>query len=143
MLIGATGTITGVLKTQVREVTHEFRGAGQFSLIHGGARGADEIMDAVARLYNLLSVDIYPCDPKRYEYWKRKILDDITTIHDLHLPLVRNRIIARECDRLIAMPKEMHEVLRSGTWSTVRYTRGYKKPITIIYPDGRIERENH
>lgn len=141
MLIGVTGTRSVIMKAQVRSLYNEYKEAGEFSLIHGGAPGADEVGDTIARLYNLLSVDIYPCDPRRYEYWKRKIHDEITVIHDIRLPLVRNRIIARDCDRLISLPKEMSEVQRSGTWSTVRYTRPYKKPITIIYPDGSIERE--
>jgi hypothetical protein len=141
MILGVTGTRTNVMKVQVRGLWAEYKAAGEFRLIHGGAIGGDEIADSVARLYNLLSVDIYPCEPKRYEYWQRKIKDDITTIHEVRLPLVRNRIIARDCDRLLALPREMQETLRSGTWATVRYARQNKKPITILFPDGSVRRE--
>lgn len=47
--------------------------------------------------------------------------------------LVRNRDIVNICDALIALP-EGEEIIRSGTWSTVRYARKMKRPITIVYP---------
>jgi hypothetical protein len=48
--------------------------------------------------------------------------------------LDRNRDIVDNCDLLIATPKETTEVLRSGTWSTVRYAKKIGKPIVIIEP---------
>ena len=52
--------------------------------------------------------------------------------------LVRNRMIVNNVQHMIATPAEYEEQLRSGTWSTIRYTRSKlgRLCLTIIYPDG-------
>lgn len=52
--------------------------------------------------------------------------------------LFRNRDIVDETDLLIALPETKEEVLRSGTWSTIRYARTQDKRLAIIYPDGSV-----
>lgn len=52
--------------------------------------------------------------------------------------LERNWDIAVHGRVLIATPKEPQEVLRSGTWSTVRYARKLGKEIFIVRPDGTL-----
>jgi hypothetical protein len=52
--------------------------------------------------------------------------------------LVRNHNIVDASEQLIATPGEFTEVLRSGTWSTVRYARKQRKPVWMILPDGRV-----
>lgn len=54
--------------------------------------------------------------------------------------LDRNRAIVDASDALLAMP-DGPERQRSGTWSTVRYARKRGKPITFIWPDGSVTRE--
>lgn len=51
-------------------------------------------------------------------------------------PLKRNEDIAELSTVLLATPGEKKEVLRSGTWATVRYARKLKKMIVLVYPDG-------
>lgn len=48
--------------------------------------------------------------------------------------LKRNRKLAEMGDILLAAPAQEHEVLRSGTWSTVRYARALGKPVKIFTP---------
>ena len=55
--------------------------------------------------------------------------------------LVRNHDIVDACEMLIACPKTK-EVLRSGTWATVRYARKSNKPIVILWADGKYTYEN-
>lgn len=50
--------------------------------------------------------------------------------------LRRNKDIVRCSNVLIAAPFEYEEILRSGTWSTVRYARRQNIPRIIIFPDG-------
>ena len=58
--------------------------------------------------------------------------------------LARNRDIVMEgIDGLIAAPKEFVEVLRSGTWATVRYARKAGRRIWIVMPDGTIKEESN
>lgn len=55
-------------------------------------------------------------------------------------PLDRNRHIVDGCDVLVACPKGYAEEQRSGTWATVRFARKVGRPVTIIWPDGRVDR---
>jgi hypothetical protein len=54
--------------------------------------------------------------------------------------LVRNHNIVHSSLRLVAGPAEDNEVLRSGTWSTVRYARSpiMQRPTFIILPGGSV-----
>jgi hypothetical protein len=53
-------------------------------------------------------------------------------------PLQRNDVIVKSCQVLTACPGEEHEILRSGTWATVR--RAMKEKLVVIfYPSGRVE----
>lgn len=56
--------------------------------------------------------------------------------------LSRNHDIVDACDRLVATPSGVDEVLRSGTWSTVRYARKVGKPITFVWPDGTVTQDD-
>lgn len=50
--------------------------------------------------------------------------------------LVRNSDIVKECGILLAAPFGDGEVLRSGTWATVRRARNVGRPHIIVWPDG-------
>jgi len=53
--------------------------------------------------------------------------------------LKRNHDIVNTTDMLFACPGQDHEVLRSGTWATIRYARKMGKPVYIVYPDGTVD----
>jgi hypothetical protein len=57
-------------------------------------------------------------------------------------PLARDLLIVKSCDRLLACPGTMTEIIRSGTWATVRMARKAGRPITIVLPAGRREEKN-
>jgi len=57
-------------------------------------------------------------------------------------PLERNRVIVDSAEALIACPSGFSEVLRSGTWATVRYARRTGVPVIIIWPDGTTTGEH-
>jgi hypothetical protein len=50
--------------------------------------------------------------------------------------LSRNQDIVNCSDLLVAFPSTKEEVVRSGTWSTIRYAQKVNKPVMIFYPDG-------
>ncbi len=53
--------------------------------------------------------------------------------------LVRNHDIVDETDMLVAFPSTKTEVLRSGTWATIRYAKNKKRKIVFFFPDGSSE----
>jgi len=52
-------------------------------------------------------------------------------------------IVKAGVDGLIATPKDYVEVLRSGTWATIRAARRLNRPIWIILPNGDVKKEGH
>lgn len=52
--------------------------------------------------------------------------------------LVRDKKIVKDADVMIATPHSYVEIVRSGTWATVRYARKAGKPIYLILPDGLL-----
>jgi hypothetical protein len=48
----------------------------------------------------------------------------------------RNHDIVDETQMLIGCSGSQHEVLRSGTWATIRYGRKIGNRVLILYPDG-------
>lgn len=49
-------------------------------------------------------------------------------------PLSRNESIVRITTALLATPKEPREILRSGTWATIRCAHRYKKYVRVFFP---------
>jgi len=65
----------------------------------------------------------------------------VTNSNEVREPLpylVRNGNIVTECQLLVATLQEMDEVIRSGTWSTIRAAKKYGRGYVIIYPDGSV-----
>lgn len=146
MILGFTGTRQGL------SVRQKF-GLGialpvvPDQLVHGGAVGADTEFDQWFRRAawsTILSVDIFPADEERRQFWLRKYGIELPwlTIHQAMLPLDRNELIVQRCNHLLACPFEPTEQLRGGTWATVRYARKLGRPITLLLPDGTIKRES-
>jgi hypothetical protein len=143
--IGFTGTRSGLTRDQFNSLFSLLTEKGVEEFHHGDCIGAD------ARVHHLI-VDHFPdCKiiihpPKDSKYrafcWDEKKahlkLCDLRPEKDY---LERNQDIVDECDILIATPKEVKEVLRSGTWSTVRYASKVGKSSIIVYPDGSISKE--
>lgn len=118
-------TLIGVLVASAPEEFH-----------HGDCVGADEQAHSIAT--NLVeNVVIHPpindnlrafCEAKTI-LPKRDYLD-------------RNRDIVDACDLLVAAPRSRYEIMRSGTWATIRYARKRNKKIFIIWPEGGYANEN-
>jgi hypothetical protein len=138
--VGFTGTQEGMTPLQKRSFLsvwqmiedevgpiHEFH--------HGDCVGADSEADDFAvdafTFSGIGCVVIHPPDVDAKRAWC--VGDRI----EKPLPyLERNTEIVKACDVLIATPKEREEVLRSGTWATIRRARKYNKKLAVIFPDG-------
>lgn len=131
MKIGFTGTQGGMTKAQMHLLDRwlrDYRG-GEFH--HGDCVGADAEAHDLA-YENSLDIWIHP--PINGSKRAGKNAPHILEPKDY---LARNHDIVDATDALIATPKESEEVLRSGTWSTVRYAKKKMRPVNIIFPDGQ------
>lgn len=79
-----------------------------------------------------LTVTGFPSDRHDKTAWG--VLRLCHRVHARKDPLMRNADMAAWCDAAVATPKEAKEVIRSGTWATVRYVRNLGKPVTILEP---------
>ena len=95
---------------------------------HGDCVGADEEADAIAHSLHL-NVVIHPPVNQRFRAYCSG------TVLPAKGYLDRNHDIVDSTDILIAAPKEVEEVVRSGTWATIRYARKVGKQVWIAYPE--------
>lgn len=134
---GFTGTRKGMTKDQARQFMLFIMSNGDSvrTFHHGDAVGAD------AQAHELMK-QVLPL-VKRYGY-PSNIFSQCAHSQDFYWydspkpPLERNDLIIKACQVLVACPGEEQEVLRSGTWSTIR--KAMKSRLVVIcYPSGRVQ----
>jgi len=135
MNVSFTGTQAGLTSQQVTMLTRlivNLRDTGT-TFHHGDCIGADAQASVVVSQLTAWRIIAHPCDIDRKRAW--------TTAHEyrpVKKPLPRNRDLVKECDLLVACPGTMYEVLRSGTWATVRYAHEQGRAVCTVFPDGRL-----
>lgn len=130
MKVGFTGTHLGMTFNQQDSLRNFLMEPTFTELHHGDCIGADAQAHAIALPMGFHIIVHPPLDPRK-RAWVAG-----TGVHIL-LPckyLDRNKDIVDTSDILIAAPKEMKEILRSGTWSTIRYARKIGRQIIILEP---------
>lgn len=133
--VGFTGTQTGMTDQQMsafNEMLSMFMVPSGIHFHHGDCVGADAEAHQIAR--NLgLHIIIHPPEIER--------LRAFCTGDELRPPapyIARDHRIVDESSVLLATPATREEVLRSGTWTTIRYARRQGLPIFIVQPNGLI-----
>jgi len=137
-LIGFTGTQQGMSSSQMDSLITLLKNykseLSQFR--HGLCVGADVQAATLAFNYgyHIVAYPGYPMgNPKdrsrRGVCFNHEIMKEDEFINRNHMIVNASRI-------LIATPKEPYEVLRSGTWATIRYARSKTCKVWIIRPDG-------
>lgn len=138
--VGFTGNRWGMALAQklaverlVDDITADnYKGAGQDGdiVFHmGDCVGSDkEFYQIVGSLWRRVG---HP--PSRTQFRAFLDYDEERPVKD-YLP--RNKDIVDESSILIATPASYDEIVRSGTWSTVRYAMKKRKIVYIIFPDG-------
>lgn len=138
MIFSFTGTREGMSTRQMDQFgfvigTMAYPFTASFEFHYGGAKGADrqarnwiaELL--IARGLPLSQIHCHPCPgvvadkDTRHDTW-----------HEVFPPLKRDKDLAEICDVMIATPLTDKEVLRSGTWATIRYTRALMKPVVML-----------
>jgi hypothetical protein len=129
-IAGFTGTQNGCTPPQLENLKRVLRLIDV--LHHGDCKGADAEAWWVAKiLYGKYTVCHPPIKSKTRAF---------TTPNDETRPqydyIVRDHHIVDESQFLIGVSKSMEELVRSGTWTTIRYARKKKRSILILWPDG-------
>jgi hypothetical protein len=137
MIIGFTGTSHGMTVAQFETVRDLLKGFYPLTIHHGDCIGADAQVHSIALALDT-SIQIHP----PLDSSKRAMCSGANIMHFARPYLERNReIVKAGIQGLIATPFQDHEILRSGTWATVRYARKLKRHIWIVWPDGSIKEE--
>ena len=126
LTVGVTGTSKGARKNQIAELKSFLLKHSCRQLHHGDCVGAD------AQAHDLaveLGLDIFIHPPENPS--ARAFCKGAKTVFPEKPYLVRNRCIVDSVSFMIALPKGA-EVVRSGTWSTVRYARKIGRPCIIL-----------
>lgn len=130
---GFTGTLRGMTNPQHEKVQEIVRRVRPGRVHHGMAPGADT-------QFHRLAVDLqipicgHPADQTKLFLFNTY---EFSHIYPPYPPLVRNHHIVDEVSVLIAAPHQANEVLRSGTWATVRYARKECVTTILVSPDGQ------
>jgi hypothetical protein len=130
MKIGFTGTQKGMTEYQKGFVRETLRKKKPSEIHHGDCIGADTDFHNICREVNPdIRIVIHPpeIDSKR-SFCKG---DEILPVKGY---LQRNHDIVDSVDYMISTPGEMEEVLRSGTWATIRYGMKKDKDGIIVTP---------
>jgi hypothetical protein len=130
MTIGFTGTHIAITDKQKERLIRLFAEYKPTEVHHGGCICADEYCHKIAKFMKDCKIIVHPPINKKavFDY------SDAAMIMPEMDYIDRNHVIVSVCDLLIAMPNTEQEVVRSGTWATIRYARKLKKVIVILEP---------
>lgn len=139
MILGFTGTRRGMTMAQSRQVAAIIAMRTPVEVHHGCCKGAD------VQFHGLCAA--YAPAARRHGWpgpigvWRAEI-DGLDFEHPWMPYGERNQAIVNACDVLIAAPLEHGACWIAGgggTWQTIRRAREARKPVIIVWPDGRLE----
>lgn len=136
--VGFTGTQDGMSTEQQIEI-HMLLGdlqayARASTGLHGMCVGADAQFHELAKALGYRIVG-YPGLNRLGEVEKRAtMVCDVERRPQFFLD--RNYDMTLESHVMLATPKQMQEVKRSGTWMTIRAAKRLDRPTVVVYPDG-------
>ena len=130
--ISFTGTRNGMTNKQKESLLTLLQSIEGDTFVHGGCVGADEQAHQMASDLGC-KTHVWPSN-----------LDGLVAELECSVredpmdPLERNKEIVEMGDVLLACPNSRRAVLRSGTWSTIRYAKKVGVPVLIVFPDGDV-----
>ena len=127
MKIGFTGTRQGMSQHQKEQFVIKLFDLDLTEFHHGDCKGADaEAHDIVREFFPNVKIVIHPPEKTYTQAFKQ---GDFS--HPVKPYIMRDRDIVRDSDYLIGAPLDK-EVLRSGTWTTIRYARKIGRLHTVL-----------
>ena len=135
MIIAFTGTRHGLTFDQHRSLEQQLSLLAPDEVHHGDCIGADAEFDSLCRSRDCV-INLHPATLERYRAGCKATPPAV--LHHPQSPLKRNRLIVVASDLLLAAPSSSSEVLRSGTWASIRYARKLGKRVVLILPNGTV-----
>lgn len=139
--VGFTGTRRGMTPAQLETVAQllldiKLGAGGRELFFHQGlCVGADEQAAQLAQAAGYRIIGHPPTN-------RSLISRPAALLCERHRParpyLDRNHDIVMEAEVVLATPAEDREVLRSGTWATIRHARKEGVSLLLVVPDGRV-----
>jgi len=139
MIIGFTGTQVGMSFGQFSDVRQLIRDIDWTEWHHGCCTGSDEEAVLIVRHWIDYGVSVigrthriiaHPGDnPEKTSRLALYASDEVLPAKP---NLKRNHDIVEVSGTLIAAPRQDKEVLRSGTWATIRWARSHKKVMHVM-----------
>ena len=128
MKVGFTGTREGMSQYQKEQFALKLYELNPTEFHHGDCEGADaEAHDIVRMFFPHVRIEVYPPKSTYRQAFKKG---------DFHHPpesyLTRDYKIVDRTDYMFGAPLQDTEIIRSGTWTTIRYARKQNKPLTIL-----------
>lgn len=139
MKLGTTGTQHGATDAQMLAAAELLGRLQPDEGHHGGCIGWDAEFHQLC-LAGGVKAFVYPASGVNFS--KRAVCSGAEVTYEPKPPLDRNTTIVDASDVMLACPGEFDEVLRSGTWATIRRARKAGRPLYIVFPDGSIKEEN-
>jgi hypothetical protein len=130
MKIGMSGSRDGMSDKALLVLQQFLKSNDIVEVHHGDCVGSDTIFHDQSVSFNIRTIAHPPNNDSNRSLCKSD------TIRQVKPYLVRNKNIVDETDMLIAIPSTKDEIIRSGTWSTIRYAKKTNKKILIIFQDG-------
>lgn len=130
MKLAFTGTRNSMTRQQLELLAGALVHLQPSEFHHGDCTGADaQAHGLVRKLLPQCRIVVHPSTLSMQRAFCKG--DDLRLIRP---PLERNLRMVLECDKVLAAPATKFEVLRSGTWATVRYARKHNKLEAILPP---------
>lgn len=127
MKVGFTGTRLGMSQHQKEQFVLKLYDLGIHEFHHGDCIGADaDAHDIVRLFFPNVKIVVHPPYKTKTQAFK--------TGDESRFPapyITRDRAIVNETEYLIGSP-HCAEIIRSGTWTTIRYARKTGKPHTVL-----------
>lgn len=137
MKIGITGTRYPITAYQ-RQRVMQFVIAHPISMWHHGlCTGADGTTHRIIREVGSGWIIGHP--PVKDEHLDSELLLDCDELRSAKTHFARNRDVVNETDQLIVIPVQISWQNNGGTWYTHDYAVKKGKPVTIFWPEPKLE----
>jgi hypothetical protein len=133
--IGFTGSQHGLTSPQRAELKVLLDRLKPELVVHGACIGADDWFDQLAAKLRIPRL-VFPGNVPAKRVHDDELIHRSATV-EIRAPkpmLNRNKDIVRNSDLLIACPRQAHEVIRSGTWATVRFALHTNVEVYMVWP---------